>query len=541
MKTSLTIIIIGVLSALLFTHSLGNAHLFDWDEINFAESAREMIASGNFERVQINFHPFWEKPPLFIWMQVISMKLFGINEFAARFPNAIAGILTLTSLFLIGTELRNSKFGIWWAICYGCSFLPHMYFKSGIIDPWFNLFIFFSFYFFIKNATLKSNSYYIELSGLFLGLAVLTKGPVAILIVGCAIISLAIVHVRQFNLSLKSIALLATVTSLFTVAWFGWEVYKNGFQFIDEFITYQIRLATTKDAGHGGFIGYHIVVLLIGCFPASLFLFSSKKYLWESNDLAMTRKGMTVLLAVVIILFSIVKTKIVHYSSLAYFPISFLAAYSILVILSEKYISKLIRILILVLGIIWSLLLIILPLIGENKSLLKWMTKNDLFATQNMNAEVDWPIWLTLPGILLIIGVILFYILSKNKLKLSLAIQILFITSLLIIQSITTFFIPRIEQYTQRAAIDFYKTKSKENVPIETLYFKSYAQYFYGNSKPENAILNKDSLIRTSPTGFYFVSKVTDKKKVIENYSAYLEIDSEKNGFVFYKRRYFNK
>ena len=78
-------------------------------------------------------------------------------------------------------------------------------------------------------------------------------------------------------------------------------------------------------------------------------------------------------------------------------------------------------------------------------------------------------------------------------------------------------------------------------MPIETLYFKSYAQYFYGNSKPENAILNKDSLIRTSPTGFYFVSKVTDKKKVIENYSAYLEIDSEKNGFVFYKSRYFNK
>ena len=103
--------IIGVLIVLsasfLFIHSLGITPLFDWDEINFAESAREMISSNNYGQVQINFEPFWEKPPLFIWFQVISMKVFGINEFAARFPNAIAGILTLITLFCIGNNLMN--------------------------------------------------------------------------------------------------------------------------------------------------------------------------------------------------------------------------------------------------------------------------------------------------------------------------------------------------------------------------------------------------------------------------------------------------
>ncbi len=67
-------IIIGLSAILLFIPFLGSVHLFDWDEINFAESAREMIVSGNFSRVQIDFHPFWEKPPLFFWMQVLSMK-----------------------------------------------------------------------------------------------------------------------------------------------------------------------------------------------------------------------------------------------------------------------------------------------------------------------------------------------------------------------------------------------------------------------------------------------------------------------------------
>ncbi len=72
-----------LLGAVLFLPGLGIVHLFDWDEINFAESAREMIVTGDYLTVQINFEPFWEKPPLFIWMQVLSMKIFGINEFAA--------------------------------------------------------------------------------------------------------------------------------------------------------------------------------------------------------------------------------------------------------------------------------------------------------------------------------------------------------------------------------------------------------------------------------------------------------------------------
>jgi len=84
-------------------------HLFDWDEINFAESAREMIVSGNFSRVQIDFHPFWEKPPLFFWMQVLSMKAFGINEFAARFPNAVIGIFTLLTLYFTGKRLYDES------------------------------------------------------------------------------------------------------------------------------------------------------------------------------------------------------------------------------------------------------------------------------------------------------------------------------------------------------------------------------------------------------------------------------------------------
>ena len=135
-------LVITIFASLLFIPFLGAVHLFDWDEINFAEAAREMILTGNYSRVQINFEPFWEKPPLFFWMQVGCMKLFGITEFAARLPNAICGILTLNLLYFYGQKFFDTKLAWYWVLLYVGSFTPHFYFKSGIIDPFFNLFIF---------------------------------------------------------------------------------------------------------------------------------------------------------------------------------------------------------------------------------------------------------------------------------------------------------------------------------------------------------------------------------------------------------------
>jgi 4-amino-4-deoxy-L-arabinose transferase-like glycosyltransferase len=145
---------------------LSTVHLFDWDEINFAESAREMLVTGDFSIVRIGFLPFWEKPPLFIWMQAGSMYLFGINEFAARFPNFLASVITLMALYLIGTNLRSSRFGFTWALLYFGSLLPNLYFHSGIIDPWYNLFSFLCFYFFLEA---RGRASFIVLSGFFWG------------------------------------------------------------------------------------------------------------------------------------------------------------------------------------------------------------------------------------------------------------------------------------------------------------------------------------------------------------------------------------
>src|ERR1700753_2059101 len=116
-----TILLITVLAALLFIPFLGRVHLFDWDEINFAECSRKMIKMHDYTRVYVDFKPFWEKPPMFFWMQSTAMLWFGITEFAARFPNAICGIATLIVVFVCGSRIYDQRLGILWALAYGGS------------------------------------------------------------------------------------------------------------------------------------------------------------------------------------------------------------------------------------------------------------------------------------------------------------------------------------------------------------------------------------------------------------------------------------
>ena len=268
-------LLITLASIILFLPFLGSVHLFDWDEVNFAEASREMLITHDYSIPQINFQPFWEKPPLFFWFQVISMKVFGVNEFASRFPNAVCGIFTLLILYKLGKKIMDQAFGMLWVLVYAGSLLPHFYFKSGIIDPWFNLFIFLAVYQFFKYTDFeeKRGRLNIALAGLYCGLAVMTKGPVALLILGLTYGTFTLLHRFRHFIRFTDILIFLAITSAIGGLWFLALLAKGQEHVIKEFITYQIRLFRTEDADHGGPFFYHFVILLLGCFPQQLCLF----------------------------------------------------------------------------------------------------------------------------------------------------------------------------------------------------------------------------------------------------------------------------
>jgi 4-amino-4-deoxy-L-arabinose transferase-like glycosyltransferase len=337
------LLIVGF-GAALFVPFLGMVHLFDWDEINFAEAAREMLATNNFLQVQINFQPFWEKPPLFFWLQSLSMSLFGVNEFAARFVNAFAGICTLLIVYRIARKTFDRRFGLLWAGCLAGSFLPHLFYKSGIIDPVFNLFIFLGVYYLFKSENADSAKQAVlrcVSAGAFIGLATLTKGPVALLVtVLCAAAYWVWGRFRRV-FALPGIAVFFIAAAAVSLLWYGVETLLHVPWFVTEFVKYQIRLFSTGDAGHGRPFWFHAVVLLFGVFPASFMAVRSFFPVKAGGETQSQRqesltRWMVALFWVVLILFSIVKTKTVLYSSLCYFPITFLAAHHMHAVLDGR-------------------------------------------------------------------------------------------------------------------------------------------------------------------------------------------------------------
>lgn len=536
MPTYLRYFLITLASALLFVPFLGQVHLFDWDEINFAECAREMIVSKDYLRMQIDFRPFFEKPPLFIWLQVLSMKLFGINEFAARFPNAVAGIATLTALFYIGRQTVNEKMATWWVVLYAATWLPHFYFKTGIIDPVFNLFIFLAFFQMHCLRFSKRKGMHVLLAGLFIGLAVLTKGPVAIVV---SLLSLGVYFILNRGLQpykwtqLLGISLTAL---LVTASWFGVEILQHGYKFIGEFLNYQAGLFSQNIADHAEPWYYHPVVLLIGCFPASAFLFQfNRRRSTEQQTAQDFTRWMWILFWVVLILFSIVKTKIVHYSSLCYYPMTFLAALQ-LYRLSEKQVvlKKSVRVLLLFLAGLWSLVLIALPLVGLNKDKLIPLIQ-DPFAAANLQANVPWSAWECSIGIVYLAGTLGGILLLKRYFVPGM--RLLALVQLLAIQITMLHFTPKIEAYSQRAAIEFYAGKQGQPVYIQVLGFRSYAHLFYAQKQPAQSPphYSEQWMLYGNPDKpAFFVAKIQDADQYKKH--PLLKTLYEKNGFVFFER-----
>ena len=536
----LTDCILVVLSALLFISGIGSVRLFDWDEINFAESAREMLVTGDWFNVQINFKSFWEKPPLFIWMQALSMKVFGVGEFAARFPNAIMGVITLLTLFHCGLKSENYRYGLLWAGLYAVSFLPFVYFKTGIIDPWFNYFIFLGIYFFARYSNEMKTSQ-AALSGLFTGLAVLTKGPVGFLIFGLTFLVWLAVRKGRLNFRWKDVLVYLLMLCLSGGAWFIALAATGHADVIQDFLVYQVRLFQTQDAGHGGFLLYHFVILLFGVTPASFLAISTFRRKILSDEPESANKGlfrwMMVSFWVVLILFTIVRTKIVHYSSFCWFPLTYLAAWALSRMMDGKLkFTRWHKAALIVTAAGYGLVFTGLTLFDRWKWDLAPMVQ-DPFAVSCMDATSEWTGYEPFLGVFLL-GMTIWTCVAFWRKKVWTSFLPLAIGHIIFAMSFLVSAVGEVEKYSQASALDFYIERQGEDCYVQPAYYKSYAQYFYTDRQPQNTCEDFDWLSRgpiDKPVYFVIKDEPWSIEKIQEDVpdAQFLE---RKPGFRFYVR-----
>ncbi len=169
------IIFLGVL--LLYFYNLGYHQVWSPNEGFYADASKNMLKTGDFLTPIFNGEIRLNKPPVTYWLTAFSFFIFGLNEFALRFFQAILGYLTSLITYFFAKELYGEKAGILAFLSMSLSFL--FFANSRYTSPEVPLtfFITLSIYLWYLSYTRKNNLLFL-LALTSSAFAVLTKGPV---------------------------------------------------------------------------------------------------------------------------------------------------------------------------------------------------------------------------------------------------------------------------------------------------------------------------------------------------------------------------
>ena len=182
MRTKYLFILLAI-GALLFLFGIGERDLLDPDETRYALVAREMRESGNWILPHLGGSIYAEKPPLFFWLVNLSTFVLGEDSgFGYRLPSALAGLACLLITFLFGARLFHPRIGFLSGLALATCFLFPQLSRWMMLDSLFTLLFLLTlltFYHGYEREETRNRDYL--LAGLFMGLGVLTKGPIAYL------------------------------------------------------------------------------------------------------------------------------------------------------------------------------------------------------------------------------------------------------------------------------------------------------------------------------------------------------------------------
>ena len=101
---------VSIIAAIIAFYRLGDPPIFWWDEARVAINSLEMLRHPGLIVTFHNQPDLWNtKPPLAIWLNALSMALFGTNEWALRLPTALAAIGTTVAVFVFTRRISDRQ------------------------------------------------------------------------------------------------------------------------------------------------------------------------------------------------------------------------------------------------------------------------------------------------------------------------------------------------------------------------------------------------------------------------------------------------
>ncbi len=307
-KRIIHLALILAFSYLLLFYNLGAYSLKEPDEGRYAEIPREMTVLGDYVVPHLNFVRYFEKPPLLYWATALSYKAFGKSEWSFRFPNALFALLTVLATYFFAARRFSERCAFLSSVMLLSSFI---FFAMGhvvTIDMLFSFLLFASLLCF-HEFYLSGRRRFLYLFFSALALAVLAKGPAALILL---VVTIVLFLLAERRLSFLKEMASARGVLLFVVIAVPWFILvclreKEFFQFffVDQNVT---RFLTTKHRRSGPFY-YFFPVLFGGLFPWSVFLPRAVLRLWNERQIRL----LLIWCAVVFVFFSASGSKLPPY------------------------------------------------------------------------------------------------------------------------------------------------------------------------------------------------------------------------------------
>jgi 4-amino-4-deoxy-L-arabinose transferase-like glycosyltransferase len=332
----------------LYLPNLGGPSLWDIDEGNNSSCSQDMRESGDWVVPHFNGDLRPDKPALLYWLQLAAYQAFGINEFSARLPSALAALATVLLTYELGRRMFDPATGLLAGVVLASATLfsaaAHFANPDALLDACAVL----TFLFFWQ-AFRVGNTRWLVAAGAATGLGVLAKGPVAIVLpLGAA--GLFLLWSRQLNfLWDRRVVWASLACALVFAPWFAWVAAETKARFLIDFLmTHNVGRYLSPMEGHGGgptgtaaavrYIWqalYYPAVLLAGLAPWSAFLGLAAWYGTGRRASADAGPGSTLppayrllwcWIAVYFVFFALAGTKLPNYILPLYAPAALLVA-----------------------------------------------------------------------------------------------------------------------------------------------------------------------------------------------------------------------
>ncbi len=275
------ILIVATLYVCYFSH-LGAIGFVGPDEPRYAWIARDMVETGDWVTPRLYGKPWFEKPPLFYWGAALCFKLFGVSEAAARLPSALSALLATLAMAWLALRLYGAETARWLLLLLPTTVGMIGFSHAAATDMPFSgmLTVAIVAAAVVLGLTHDENTPSLPqmhllaliLFGFFLGLAVLAKGPAAIVLCGGTVFFWAL-FTKRWRDAFRLLHPAAIATFCFTaLPWYILCARRNPDFFRVFLIEHNFERYLTPEFQHVQPFWYYGPIVLLACLPWTLLL-----------------------------------------------------------------------------------------------------------------------------------------------------------------------------------------------------------------------------------------------------------------------------